>query len=102
MADYNTRYGLWLSEELHAQIYMALVDTASYWADPGSNASDALKQWVRKYIEDPSAMAIRMAPLILGRSVVKDAEEVRDIDVKTAIDQVLAYFLPIINESTPI
>lgn len=93
MADYETRYKQWLSEKMKAQIYIATVDAACYWADPGSNADANTKTWVTKYFNDPAAMAIRMAPLVLGRPVVRDAAEVRDIDVRQAIDEILLYFI---------
>lgn len=93
MADYQVRYQQWLSEKMKAQIYIALVDAACYWADPGSNADANTKTWVTKYFNDPASMAIRMAPLVLGRPAVRDAAEVRDIDVKTAVDEILTYFI---------
>jgi hypothetical protein len=93
MADYETRYAQWLSPKLKAQIYIAAVDAACYWADPAANADANVKAWVTKYFADPAAMAIRMAPLILGRPVVKDAVTVRDEDVRAAVDQILTYFI---------
>ena len=94
---YTDRYEIMNSDEFIAQCAIALSDWVRYWAVNGTAEieDETLREqtdtFISVYLENPKAYVNKIAVLAIAEPSVKDAVEVLDVNVKTAVDSILAH-----------
>ena len=93
---YIERNALLNSENFIGQCQIALCDWLNYWAVNGTSAiedsdlRELTDGFIKLCISNPYAYARKISILAISESYIKDAVEVTDINVKTAVDHLLA------------
>jgi len=88
---YNERDLLLKSTEFVGKVKIALADWVNYWAVNGTGSIEDpdLKQltdsFIKVCLENPDAYVNKVATLAISESAVKDAVEVTDANVSTAV-----------------
>ena len=93
---YTERDILLGSEEYVGRCRIALSDWVNYWAVNGTasiedaHLREMTDTFLRVYLDNPEAYTQKIIVLAIAQPTVKDAVEVTDIGVKTAVDQLMA------------
>ena len=94
--NYSERNEILRSEEFVGRCRVALCDWAAYWAvnGTGSIEDEELRhktdQFLVFFLENPEAYVRKVAHLAISEPAVKDAVEITDANVKTAVDRILS------------
>lgn len=97
---YIDRNAILKSDEFIAQVRVALCDWVEYWAVTGtaSITDETLREqtdaFINVFLFEPEKYVQKLAYLAISEPAVKDAIEVTDINVKTAVDQLMSRALP--------
>ena len=93
---YNERDILLKSTDYIGKVKIALADWVNYWAVNGTASIEDpdLKQmtdtFLKVCLENPDAYVNKIAVLAISESVVKDAVEVSDANVSTAVTHLMS------------
>ncbi len=94
---YTDRYEILNSDEFIAQCAISLSDWVRYWAVNGTaeiedeRLRELTDTFITVYLENSKAYVNKIAVLAIAEPSVKDAVEVLDVNVKTAVDSILAH-----------
>ena len=86
------RYSIYVSQDFDEKVSVSVIDWAHYWAENGTSEieDETLRNQteaaVRKILEAPHIVVGRVKTLVIGDDTVKEAEEITDAIVKTAVD----------------
>ena len=96
---YNERDLILQSEDFIGKVRIAMCDWIEYWADNGTASIEDpdLKEKTDTFISvaliNPDAYTRKLATLVIAEQTVKEAVEITDVNVKTAVDNVLSHAL---------
>lgn len=96
---YNERNLVLQSEDFIGKVRIAMCDWVEYWAVNGTASIEdpELKEKTDNFItlalSNPDAYVRKLATLAIAEPAVKEAVEVTDLNVKTAVDSVLSHAL---------
>ena len=84
------------NENFIAQCQIALCDWVNYWAVNGTesiedeNLRNLTDMFIKFYIKSPYSYAKKVAILAISESVIEESQEITDLEVKQAVDHLLA------------
>ena len=96
---YIDRNELLLSDNYKAMVRIAICDWLNYWAVNGTStiSDETLRAntdgFIRNFLYNPDMFVQKLAYLAISEPSVKDAVEVSDQNVSTAINNLLTYSL---------
>jgi hypothetical protein len=96
---YNERNLVLQSEDFIGKVRIAMCDWVEYWAVNGTASIEdpELKEKTDTFItlalSNPDAYVRKLATLVIAETAVKEAVEVTDLNVKTAVDDALSHAL---------
>ncbi len=99
----NERNDIFLTDEFVGKVRMALCDWLGYWANAGtaSIADETLRRktddFITGTIYNLDSAVKRVSVLVIAEPAVRDAAEVTDENVRTALTNVLAHALNYLN-----
>jgi len=94
---YNERITVLQSEDFIGKVKIAMCDWLEYWAVNGTGSIEDpdLKEktdiFITSALVNPDAYVRKLSTLAISETAVKDAVEVTDLNVKTAVDSVLSH-----------
>lgn len=96
---YIERNSILNNENFIAQCQIALCDWVNYWAVNGTqsiedeNLREQTDRFLKLFITNPYAYTRKIATLAISEAVIKNAEEITDANVTTAVTNLLAHTL---------
>lgn len=96
---YNERNEILMDNTFIAKVRIALCDWVNYWAINGTSSitDPDLKaktdEFILSALSNIEAYVKRIAVLIIAESAIKDAVEVTDVNVQTALTNVMSHAL---------
>ena len=93
---YIDRNAILASDAFIAQVRIAVCDWVEYWAVAGTGSitdPDLREQtdaFIKVFLFNPELFVKKIAHLAIAEPAVKDAVEVTDANIKTAVDNLLA------------
>lgn len=97
---YNERDEILKNNEYLGKVRIALCDWLQYWATFGVDSIEdqQVRQntdlFIKLALSNTESYVIKLAILAISESAIKDAEEVTDANVSTAVTHLLATALP--------
>ena len=96
---YSDRNAILESDEFTAQVRIAVCDWCNYWAVNGTESiqDETLREltdgFINVFLYDPERYTRKLTHLAISEPSVKDAVEVTDTNVSTAITNILSHAL---------
>lgn len=93
---YNERDNILKSTEYVGKVRIALMDWVNYWAVNGTESitdpdlREMTDQFIKSCLENSEAYVNKVAVLAISENSVKDAVEVTDANVSTAVTHLMA------------
>lgn len=97
---YNERNLILRNEDYIGKIRIALCDWVEYWAVLGTagiedpDLKELTDSFIKFHLSNPEVYVNKLAVLAISEPTVKDAVEVTDANVATAVTNLLAHALP--------
>lgn len=97
--NYNERNEIFLTEDFIGRVRIALCDWLNYWAINGTTSieNETLRELTNTFVTTAifnlEAMVKRISVLVIAEPSVKNAVEITDTDIQTAITNILSHAL---------